>query len=255
MKKILIILLILLLSQVCFAGRVQQAHKAVIAANNGAMPPAGSITRLAQTSANDGAGSHGSLTFTHNVPNTGSNRILIVSVGGYVYTSSTPTISGVTYNGDALSLYGSIHTYTSGNNHFYEAFYYLANPDTGSNYNVVITFSESLNDISAGAISYSGVHQTTPFSGALVTGTNSGTTASVNVSSASDELVIDAVWAVEGTGDDIDVGAGQTEIFDITSPDNYNLGGSEETGAATTTMSWTVGNGIWLQVAGSLQAP
>lgn len=36
MKKILTILLILLLSQVCFAGRVQQAHKAVIAAKNGA---------------------------------------------------------------------------------------------------------------------------------------------------------------------------------------------------------------------------
>lgn len=36
MKKILTILLILLISQVCFAGRVQQAHKAVITAKNGA---------------------------------------------------------------------------------------------------------------------------------------------------------------------------------------------------------------------------
>lgn len=38
-KKILFIFLILLLSQVCFAGRVQKAHKAVIAAKNGASSP------------------------------------------------------------------------------------------------------------------------------------------------------------------------------------------------------------------------
>jgi len=36
MKKILTILLILLLSQVCFAGRLQEMQKAVIAAKNGA---------------------------------------------------------------------------------------------------------------------------------------------------------------------------------------------------------------------------
>lgn len=52
MKKILIILLILLLSQFCFAGRLQEMQKAVIAAKNNATLPAAYYTYWSGTDAN-----------------------------------------------------------------------------------------------------------------------------------------------------------------------------------------------------------
>jgi hypothetical protein len=58
MKKILIILLILSISSICSAGRVQQAHKAVIAAKNGAASPpaAGTVSYVSSSSVAHGEG-------------------------------------------------------------------------------------------------------------------------------------------------------------------------------------------------------
>jgi len=91
-----------------------------------------------------------SLTFAHTT--TGSNLILFVGVT----IDTNDVLTGITYNGTALTQVSKIQT-TSGR---WSYLYYLTAPSTGSN-NVVISASESVLFL-AYASSYTGVEQTTP---------------------------------------------------------------------------------------------
>jgi hypothetical protein len=104
LKRILFIILILLLSQVCFAGRLQEMQKAVIAAKNGATPepPAGNSDTFTNT--------NGTALSTHsaNWYGFGDKAIANVNIqsntaqltgdvtGGAYYSASTASISQIT---------------------------------------------------------------------------------------------------------------------------------------------------------------
>ena len=179
------------------------------------------------------AANAGSLTFSHSVGAAGTNRLLIVAV-----SIDNRTVSGVTYNGVAMTSVGSA---TNGKqiSHMWR----LIAPATGAN-NVVVTLSGGGDDIIAVATSYTGVDQTTPL-GTPATATGTSTTASVTVTSATNELVVDSVSSNLGT---LTVDASQTQRGNAVAGDNQG-GASEEAGAASVVMSWTIGSSsAWASV-------
>ncbi|MGH9260916.1 MAG: hypothetical protein ACRD08_13630, partial [Acidimicrobiales bacterium] len=116
--------------------------------------------------------------------------------------------------------------------------WYLVNPPVGTA-NVTLTASASRN-LSGGAMTFTGVHQTTPVGTPDSVGGQSNST-SVTVSSATGEMVVDVVAQRDpSTMGTLTVGPGQTERYrrDHTNT-NMRIAGSTEAGAASVTMSWT----------------
>ena len=167
-----------------------------------------------------------SLTWAHTVGAAGTNRILIVGVS---YRTGGTSITGVTYGGQSLTFIGGISV-TGGR----VELWYIVAPLTGTN-DVVVSGTGKKEKI-AGATSWTGVHQTTPL-GAAAFATGTSITPSVNVTSATGEVVVDTVEATDSAS--LAVGGAQTQWWNV-SQGSYLGGGSSESGAATTTMSWTL---------------
>jgi hypothetical protein len=128
--------------------------------------------------------------------------------------------------------------------------WYLLAPATGTN-NVVITYTGSATQISAGSVSLTGAAQTTPVSG-CATATASSNAPSVAVTSARGSLVLDGVvFGTTGLGNSKE-GTGQTERFNKEQT-NHTLFGSTEAGATSVTMSWAVASSNpWVQIGFSI---
>ena len=113
----------------------------------------------------------------------------------------------------------------------------MVNPDASGN--VVITVSSSINIIGI-ANSYTGVHQSTPH-GTVQNDVQDGTggsTTSITLSSASDEMCID-VFGNRNT-DTPTITGGQTARGTVDNAGLTNCAMSEEVGAASTVMSWSI---------------
>jgi len=149
------------------------------------------------------SGSAASFTFAHTT--SGAGRLLVVGVT--IRTDAGQTVTGVTYSGAALTF---VRADTIGASIRSELWYRIA-PATGSN-NVVVTLSMSAK-AAAGAISLTGVDQTTPVD-AQNGATGTSVTPSVTVTSVTDGAwVIDAT-AFRSTGLGVPTGnpgAGQTQ--------------------------------------------
>lgn len=183
----------------------------------------------------DGASSStgsSTLTWSHTVAAAGCDRIIVVGIS---HRENQP-ITGVTYAGQALTLIGGRSDPNDDSR--IELWYRLA-PATGTN-SVQVTFSVVGNAV-AGATSWTGVNQTTPL-GAFVSANGISATATVNVSSATGEVVVDTL-ANKGGGPPT-AGTGQTQRWSA-EQGNVGGGGSHEPGAATVTMSWTQANKAW----------
>lgn len=175
-------------------------------------------------------GSNGAGPFTWPHTCSGSDRLLRVTTSHF---DSSDTVTGVTYNGVALT---AVPSGSTNNGQYYITAYYLIAPDAGT-YDIVVTVSGSVFDFGAGAVSYTDVHQTVPL-GTAVTAVGTSTTPSVTVSSAADELVDDGLVIIHGGT--LSVGAGQTQRWNaIASSGFIKYAGSTEGGAASTTMSWS----------------
>ncbi len=169
----------------------------------------------------------------------GSNRLMIVGVSAQQPGAS---ITSMTYNGTSLT---KLVRVTNASQTRVEIWYLVA-PAVGT-FNVVVNNSGGENAI-IGVQTYSGVDQTTPFGTYVSASSISGTTATVNASSASGELVYGVVGWNNGNANTI--GAGQTEYWDLPMNSSIAGAGSTEAGAATVTMSWTnAGSQPWTIVA------
>ncbi len=190
---------------------------------------------LAIDSTSGGAGVQAtSLTWAHTC--TGSDLVLIVGVSVWENGGGPYTISGVTYNGDAMTLANDI-----GDKDKRAYIFYLVNPDTGGSYNIIATVAGGSSGIvSGGAVSITGASQTDPIG---VTG--GATSCSSDISTAvtttvADSILID-VFNCSDNPQSHTAGAGQTryEIRD----GNKCMSGSYK--ATTTvgnyTMSWKLG--------------
>jgi hypothetical protein len=174
-------------------------------------------------------------TFTVSHTTSGTERLMLVGIS--FDPNNDEIVSSVTYNGTSLSPVGSA-TYS---NDTRVEIWQLVAPDTGS-YDVVITFDKNLAyGAVAGVMTYTGVNQATPLGTFVGANGSSAGPATVNVSSAADELVFDTVACETCTS--LTVGGGQTERWNLSQAEYYAMGaGSTEPGAVTVTMSWTLGS-------------
>ena len=185
-----------------------------------------------------------SLTFAHTT-GTGSNRLMLVAVvvGASASTGNNAgTVSSVTYGGTSLTQVGTV---AEPGTRVRSYLYRLLNPPFGSN-SVVVTLAAA-RPVYAGVTTFTGVDQTTPLgtfvstSAGDVSGAGGGgTSASLSVSSAANELVFDVIAVDRETGDNVSpsAGAGQTARWTDNSSGFVAGGSSTEAGASTVTMSW-----------------
>lgn len=156
------------------------------------------------------------------------------TVSSAVATAGTMTfLVGRTYDGSSTSRI--------------ELYYYVG--ATGAQ-SVTVTFDASKNSMTLGLRSYCNVNQASAF-GTSIAANGSATPITQNVTSATGELVIDAVAATGGTGETLTVGAGQTqELNFFQDQTNHIQAASDEAGAGTVTMSWTIStNNYWASLA------
>lgn len=184
------------------------------------------------SSANTGSVKSSSLTWIHTV--SGSDRILIVGVS----INGNTTVSTITYRGQNLTRLATVNQGIQAR----ASLWYLLNPPTGSG-SIIVTMSASASFV-AGATSYTGVNQSNPL-GTPATNNNTGTTATLNITSATNELVVDVI-ARRGdlTTNPIIAGSGQTQYWNTrTANNNANTGvtggGSSKAGTGSVTMAWT----------------
>lgn len=167
--------------------------------------------------------------FTYSHTCSGSNRALFVKVS---YYDSGDSVSAVSYNSVAMTL---IPGSDVANGQYHVEWYYLISPATGSN-TVSVSTTGGFFDIGVTSISFTDAHQTTPY-GTPVTGTGTSTTPSVTVASGATEIVLDGIVIVHGGT--LTVGAGQTQRTNEICGGFIKHAASTETGAASTTMSWS----------------
>lgn len=131
--------------------------------------------------------------FTLNHACGGVQRLLAVVFTGIRNSTSSWSVSGVTYNGSALTQAAANERSGSSRNVRTEV-WYLVNPPGGSSYQVSVTSSTGLLAYSLAAISLTGVDQTTPVGSA---GTDAGqkTSFSVGVTTG-----VANAWLVGGAG-------------------------------------------------------
>lgn len=156
------------------------------------------------------------------------------------YGTTTHTVTGITYNGVAMSSAGSV------TNIFKEFLYTLVAPASGANNIVVTTDSNQNEDILVVGISATGASQTAPFGTAVTASANDGT-ATLNVSSAANQLVVDGIGVL--IGDVTAVGGGETQRVHVASNTNVAFSSSTATGSGTTAMSGTLDTSrFWTQI-------
>ena len=138
-----------------------------------------------------------SLTFAHTTTTTGSKLLLLVGVSMNIKNSPTTTVSGVTYNGTALTSLGFQND--AGNTRRVEM-WYLPNPSTG-NKNVVVSVNITAGKtvgVVAGAITFTGVDQTVPLGSFVSANGTAGGYSQLDVPSVVHGMVIDTL-AIGGT--------------------------------------------------------
>ncbi len=174
------------------------------------------------------------LSVSHTI-GSGANRILVVGVA-----SEREPVLSATYAGQSLTKIGSQDDPA---NESRAELWYLLNPPVGTA-NVVVTLSNNRETV-IGATSWTGVNQTTPL-GTLSTANGNSGTASVNVASATGEVVVDVAANIDAGL--LTVGPGQTQHWNRNDVD-VTGGHSNEPGAATVTMSWAMPSDFWAIVA------
>lgn len=161
-----------------------------------------------------------SLSFTgHAVA--GSDRLLLAAV----HSDQGPTAQTPTWNGDSMTALDS-------SQYFFKTFKLLA-PDTGANTWAISSMTSG--DYAATIISFTGADQTTPLDAADKTFGN-GTSASNDVASEADDLVVDFITTSNTTN--LAPGGSQTERADTTIA-GIHAGCSTIPGAASVTMTWS----------------
>ncbi len=171
-----------------------------------------------------------SVTFRHTT-GSGTNRLLLVGVS--LFYGSGAQVNSITYGGQALALVGAK---TDGSPQVRAEIWRLVNPPSGTT-NVVVTLSAKSDGFAVGAMTFTGVEQSTPL-GTFASASGNSPTPSVNAVSARRELVF-AVVAFKD-GNTLNVGANQTQRWSrADSAAKVRGAGSTEDGAASVTMSWS----------------
>ena len=186
-----------------------------------------------------------SLTWSHTC--TGSNLVLIVgtSVESDSSGHTAQTISGITYNGVALSHVRSDYITDNGTE-----LWYLIAPATGA-HNIVVTPTAVVDGLFGAGLSFTGVDQTNPIDNNDGT-TTTGTSISQALTTVAADAMIVNIMHHYNSSAVLTPDADQTQRFNTpTTGDNDQAGGTRLVTAATSyTTSWTtdISDGMTLSV-------
>lgn len=177
-----------------------------------------------------------SVTFAHTCG--GSNRILVVAVS---IAAGIPTVSGITYNGVALTQIATVLGVAADRR---TELWYLIAPATGAN-NIVVTLSGAPGAFfNVGAVSYTGVKQT----GQPDATANTNNTSNVTTTSQAVTTVDDNCWLVgaicDGAADGSAVQSGTTfrlSVYNRVGAAGYELFFIDSNGAKTPAGSYSLG--------------
>jgi hypothetical protein len=190
------------------------------------------------------AGSQAEATSVNHVA-TGSNRLALAAIAWF---GNSASVTGMTSNSVAMTQIGSTLVHPDSDNLRLAVFGIVAPSTSSVSYAATFSGSPLLNYIQV--MTFTGVDQTTPV-GTHAANTSAGdqTAVSSTVSSATNDLVADFMYAV---GTAATVGAGQTERLTASDWGGNGLENrtSTEAGAASVDMTWTLGSANkWLQFA------
>ncbi len=138
------------------------------------------------------------LTFTHTTSNT-ANRELLVGISMDIANSPTAAVTGVTYNGIALTLVGAQND--TGITRRAEI-WSLANPANGTNLSIVVSVNVPATatvGVTAGATVFTDVDQTVPLSGFVSASGATATNSQLDVPSVINGMVFDTLAVGMGT--------------------------------------------------------
>ena len=171
----------------------------------------------------------------------GSDRLLIVCLG--LSDHDAATVTGVTYNGVAMTLVGGATEGSGDLKRRYEMWRLIA-PATGA-HNVSVAFTGTDLNVEAVAVSFSNAHQTDPIE-TYGSASGTGAPASIQVASGEDQLVIDCL--MRQSSDYPTCGSGQTPIYPCPGYQLWSLSVSTKVGSVATQMLWTWPNAVgpWL---------
>lgn len=196
---------------------------------------------------NSGAQTVATFTWLHTC--TGSNLLLAVSV--VIKDTSTSTVSSITYNGVALTFIRrdrlTVDALTS-------ELWYLKGPATGSNTISVTLANAPATAAFGGAVSLTGVDQTSPLDASNGLGHDSTTQPSVSVTTIADNC-----WIVSGMIDNVDdvIVEGQTRAWNVQDSVNVAAYGGEYFGPQTPpgakAMTWSGLSNSWAIGAASFK--
>lgn len=176
---------------------------------------------------------------------TGANRLAVACMAWW---GSSVTITGMTSNSVAMTQIGSALSHPDSDNLRLAAFYITAPSTSSVSYAATFSGSPVLNYIQV--MTFTGVNQASPL-GTHAANTSSGdqTAVSSTVSSATNDLVTDCLYAV---GTAATIGASQTSRLAASDWGGNGLQNrtSTEPGAASVDMTWTLGSAAkWEQFA------
>jgi hypothetical protein len=172
---------------------------------------------------------------------TGTNRLAVL---GNVLVGGVASITSMTYGGEA-----AVAVDTQANGDFTANMRRVIAPATGAQ-TAAVNYDNTV-DAVLGVATFTGVHQTTPL-GTPAKATGNASPATVDVSSATGELVVDLASAFDSAT--WTIGAGQTQRWNQTLVSNYPTSMSTEAGAASVTMSWTKSGGDpWVTIGVSIK--
>jgi hypothetical protein len=179
---------------------------------------------------------------------TGSNLVLVVGIAIGIIGDAGKSASA-TYNGVSMTSAGIVHS-DNATDGFVQMFY-LAAPATGAN-TVAITVTGGTVDITGGSVSFTGAHQTTPLIN-IATNFGASATASVSVTNASGNMVVDALC--DGAG--VNTGSGTTERWhkDFNSSSAAgNAAQSTSSSTGTVNMTYDLNSDSWGIIGASVQS-
>ncbi|HEX3820228.1 MAG TPA: C25 family cysteine peptidase [Candidatus Sulfotelmatobacter sp.] len=148
------------------------------------------VTVDSSTSGSDELTGGGTLTIAHTTA--GTNRLMLVGVSMNIKNGNTAKVSGVKWNGTALTLLGAQND--SGNQRRVEIWRLLA-PATGSA-NVVVTFTIpffTTEGVSAGVTTFTGVDQTVPMGTFTSADGTNGSNSQLDVPSVINGMILDTL--------------------------------------------------------------
>jgi pectate lyase len=194
-----------------------------------------------------------STSWSHTV-GSGTNTVLVVGLSTEDTSSSVLNVASITYNGIAMTAVPNSAATAGSSTLDKSQLFYLLNPPAGA-HTVAVTFGGSVNGVSAGSISLSGVAQSAPTAAAINTAT-SGTAISANIAvSTAGSWLVDAANSGAGNAT-LTPGASQTKRWGVGQSNSGGAGSTESVSSSgTASVSWTASSGSQLALSVAAFAP